>query len=273
MTTELTPNSRSLPTTSVVTGLPKGNGLWVPHTQQHYALGSVCRPDDRSFYYGKSGAACLPGFVAKLWPQYFFASGTTLAAAANGYSDQYTGDKRVRIVNTSQTIAVDQFAGGILTVGHGRSVSSPYSETRKILGNSASAATPGTESITVYLDHPLYYTQPAATFVELMVNPYSDIRGTASDLASAAGIAPAGVTDANLFAWFQTWGPCWLNPGGAWASQGVNDERAVVMVGDGSINGAGAITLGTGYQVIGHIIQRDTSGSGGPPWIDLRIKY
>jgi hypothetical protein len=60
-------------------------------------------------------------------------------------------------------------------------------------------------------------------------------------------------------------------PGGGWTNQGVAKERTVVFVGDGSINGAKAVTLGDGYQVAGFILQHDTLSSGGPPMVMLQI--
>jgi hypothetical protein len=265
MSTEISPSIGSVNFPPVVTGIPLDNNLFTPTTDQRFQIGSVCRPDDRSFYYGKSGAACLPGYISKLWPSYFFSAGTTVGVAA------LAGASTLLLVNTSQTITKDQFAGGYLTVGHGIA-GGASTQTRKIIGNSPSAATPGTENITFALSAPLYLAVAAGVFAEVMVNPYSDLRGTNSDLASPGGMAPAGVTAANMYAWFQTWGPCWAVPGGGWTSQGRTGERYVAMVGDGSVNGV-MTTAAVGFPIVGMIIQRDTSGSGGPPWIDLRIKY
>lgn len=261
MGTELSPTIHNLNIPNVVTGIPED--LYDVLTTQKYQIGSVCRPNGSSYYYSKSGAACLPGYVNKLWTQVLDITIVNAAVVA--------GSNVIKVTNTSNTITENQYSGGYLVVGHGIA-GGASTQMRRIVSNSPSAATPGTEAITFVLDKPFNISIASGVFCEVMSNEYTDVRGTTSDLAYPAGVAPAGVTAADMYFWNQTWGICWLAPGGGWTSQGVAGERQVRVVGDGSVNGS-MTTAAANFPIVGNIIQRDTSGAGGPPFVDLRIKY
>ncbi len=67
-------------------------------------------------------------------------------------------------------------------------------------------------------------------------------------------------------------GPCWCTPGGADSTPGDSaNDRSVVFVGDGSVNGVTAITLENGYQVAGFIIDPTEVGTGCMPLVMLQI--
>lgn len=111
-------------------------------------------------------------------------------------------------------------------------------------------------------------------WVEVLPNSYGDLRGAllANEKVSHAGI-PGTEVAVNEYFWVQTWGPCWVIPGGGspnGVGVGVN-ERTVVFVGDGSVNAVTDILLETGFQVAGFIIQNDSSGAG-PPLVMLQIR-
>ncbi|GAH31283.1 unnamed protein product, partial [marine sediment metagenome] len=111
-------------------------------------------------------------------------------------------------------------------------------------------------------------------WVEILPNSYGNLRGhpDSNEKASHAGV-PGTEAAVNEYFWVQTWGPCFVNPGGGspnGVGVGVN-ERTVVFVGDGSINAVTNILLETGYQVAGFIIQNDSAGVG-PPLIMLQIR-
>jgi hypothetical protein len=243
--------------------------LWTPSTTQRWALGAGYRFGDRSWYYGKGGEVVYPDRVAAFYTSFHYASGYSTAAAV------VAGDKVVLLTNASQTFTKDQLVGGWLIIGHAAAANT---ECRRIIGNTASAGTPATETIYVYLDAPLSLAHVITTFCEVIGNPYADIRYggvTASDLASPAGVPPAGMTVANMYGWFQTWGPRYVCPGGGWTTfhAGV---RSVVRVGDGTVNDAGT-TAAANFAVVGQVIDRTTSATSptslAGPIIDLRIKY
>jgi len=113
------------------------------------------------------------------------------------------------------------------------------------------------------------------SFIEILPNSYADLRGAllANEKVSHAGIPGTEAALGDYF-WVQTWGPCWVIPGGGspgGVGVGVN-QRTVAFVGDGSINAVSDLTLqGSGYQVAGFIIQND-SGGAGPPLIMLQVR-
>jgi len=243
--------------------------LWTPGTTQLHALGSGYRLGGRSWYYGKCGEIVYPDRVSGFYSTFHYASGYSTAAAV------VAGDRSVQLTNASQTFTVDQLRGGWLIIGH---ASAANTECRQIIANTASAATPGTETITVWLDQPLSLAHVITTFTEVIVNQYTDIRYggvTASDLVSPAGVAAAGMSAANMYGWFQTWGPRYVCPGGGWTTfhAGV---RAVVRVGDGTVNDAGT-SAADNFSVVGHVIDRQTSAAAptslAGPIIDLCIRY
>ncbi|GAH85760.1 unnamed protein product, partial [marine sediment metagenome] len=115
-------------------------------------------------------------------------------------------------------------------------------------------------------------------WAEILPNPYADLRGAklANEKVSHAGIPGTEAASGEYF-WVQTWGPCWIEPGGGspnGVGVGVN-ERTVVFVGDGSVNAVTNISPAAasevGYQVAGFIIQND-SGGAGPPLVMLQIR-
>jgi hypothetical protein len=259
----------------VIEGELRDNELWVPSTTQARAFGTCYRHDNRSWYYGKCGEVVYPDRVACSYINFHYANGYSSAEAIVGWSASYGGAKMVKLTNASQTFTKDQLRGGWIIVGHAAAANV---ECRMIVGNTASAGTPGTETITVYVDKPFYLDHAAATFCEVIANAYSDIRYggvTASDLASPIGVAPAGMTAANMYGWFQTWGPRYVCGGGGWTTfhAGVRD---VVRVGDGTVNDK-ATTAAANFAVVGRIMDR-TNSLAAPtalpgPIIDLRIRY
>lgn len=128
--------------------------------------------------------------------------------------------------------------------------------------------------VTLTLEEALSGDFAVANFVEILPNSYADLRGAllANEKVSHAGI-PGTEAETDEYFWVQTWGPCWITPGGGspnGVGVGVN-ERTVVFVGDGTVNAVTDITLETGYQIAGFIIQNDGAGAG-PPLVMLQIR-
>lgn len=169
--------------------------------------------------------------------------------------------------NDDGAVTADSLRGGYIVIGN----QGTAAQNRGIVGNTAVAAGGGT--IQVYLDGPLAVAvTTGTTYIEVFQPPYAKVAYSSNTggLYSFLGIPAVSATTGQYF-WLQTWGPTWITPGGGWTSQGVVNERQVYFVGDGSINGSNAITIGTGFQKAGFIMQQDTSGSGGPPMVMLQI--
>jgi len=143
---------------------------------------------------------------------------------------------------------------------------------------SATVAGTITGIVTLTLEEALSGDFAVNNWTEILPNPYADLRGAklANERVSHAGI-PGTEAAVDEYFWVQTWGPCWIEPGGGspnGVGVGVN-ERTVVFVGDGSVNAVTDISPAAasevGYQVAGFIIQND-SGGAGPPLVMLQIR-
>jgi len=238
---------------------------------QNYVVGTRrIRWDGRVFRYAKaSNIVSVRHFGLKFWNQIGDGLATTLDATSA------VGASTITIVDAAATL--NEYKGGFVTM-----FSTPI-QTRGILGNTAVSG--GNTIIT--LDEPLTTEVTAATYTEVLHNPYSNVRLTAgpsggdsgNDYSSVAGIPCAITTVANTYLWLQTWGPIWINPhGSSLQNAGITGgERKLVFDCEGSICivddvahgpcGAG----GDEQQLAGFIIDRSASGVSGPPLVMLQI--
>lgn len=228
----------------------------------------VMLPDGRVFKYAKAGSTIGGGFGAAFWRPLTFDGGTSGASLIGDTSVKITLDAGA-ITNFGSDITDNGFRGGFF--------SQPDNATptfRGIIGNS-----PGADGdiITIFLDAPLTKDIVSGSFCELLANPYEDLRGTGgsqagesgNDFISFAGIPATTVgTTANFF-WVQTWGPIWITP-----NQPVADaasRRDVYFRNDGAIISGGDITMETGFQRAGFVIDKTGNGTDNPPIIMLQI--
>lgn len=229
----------------------------------------VVTPDGRTFRYAKAAGTCSTGFGAKCTSVF---AGLTLQASPA------IGDNFVTVLNVSAlgTLTANQLRGAPFVI---HTDAGDKTHNGFLLGNDAAAVG---ASMRLFLDRKIVQrtflsTGAAAGYMEVMPNPYSQISGYPTDsdtFASVLGVPAAYATSGQYF-WLQTWGPCWITPGGG-SPSGVGitaNGREVVFVGDGSINATKDITLNNGYQRAGFIIQKDpsTPAGGGPPFIMLQI--
>ncbi len=162
-------------------------------------------------------------------------------------------------------VAEDELAGAYLVLGHGVATTT---ETRTVIGNTASPSSGGV--ITVYVDYPFAVTHAAGIACELPLNPYRYLIKD-SEVASVMGV-PNISTTTGYHIWIQTWGPCWCVPGGADVPIGDSaNDRMAFFVGDGSVNGGTALTVETGYQPAGFIMDATEVGTGCMPLVMLQI--
>ena len=243
-------------------------GYYTAETTQRYIYGTRgITWDGRVFKYGHSLDTLYAGFAAKNGAgadvSTLINSNTTIAIAAGDIQTTVT------VANTEGyaaggVVAEDELAGAFMVIGHGGSTTT---ETRMIVGNDAVASGGGTTIVTAEWPWALAH---AAGFMELPLNPYRYlIRDTT--VASVMGV-PNIATTTGYNIWIQSWGPCWCVPGGADGTPGDSaDDRTVVFVGDGSVNGVTAITLENGYQVAGFIIDATEVGTGCMPLVMLQI--
>ena len=228
-------------------------------------------PDGRVFRYAKSAGTVLSGFGAAMSKPVNISHALPAQTGNGSFS---IGSRVVTVTVDSNdgagadgAVAADELRGGYIVLNN--NTSNPLN--RGILGNTAIAASGGTIEVT--LDGPVTTTLTTSTYCEIMPNPYLAMTpggGGTLEYETFLGVPAVGCTTGKYF-WLQTWGPLWVTPGGATTPGDSANDRTVVFVGDGSLNGVVHITLENGYQVAGVIMQRDSSGSGGPPFIMLQV--
>ena len=137
------------------------------------------------------------------------------------------------------------------------------------MGNTAIAAST-TGTIIIEVDYPFALTHTTG-FNELPLNPYGYLAMTDPGIASVMGVPTITATTGQML-WIQTWGLCWCVPGGADTTPGdTQNDREVVFVGDGSVNGAATATLENGYQHAGFITDSTEDSTGAMPMVMLQI--
>lgn len=226
-------------------------------------------PDGRVFRYAKVGTA---GVYSCYGATVRASSNISVLAPAQPDGCGAIGDRKIKITIAAAdgraadgVVAVDELKGGYIVIAN----QGTSGCVRGILGNTVVASGGGTTIVT--LDGPLTAAVVASTtYTEILLNPYAFIElfgGTNAEYQSAIGV-PAVTATVGKYVWVQTWGPIWITPGGATTPGDSVNDREVVFVGDGSINGSAHITNENGYQVAGFIMD---SGSTTPPFIMLQI--
>lgn len=249
-------------------GRPMDNNLYKQSATQLFRYGKrVMTWDGRVFRYAGSKTALLAGFGAA---NYFTVSKhvacavlPTAIAAGQDWADVTVGASNGY---GSGGYAEDELVGGYIVVGHGTS----KVENRCIVKNQYMSASGGT--MRIWVDGPFQTAQTVSTdSAELYPNPYKYLGKGSLEYNAFMGVPAINVTS-TYNAFIQTWGPCWITPGGADTTPGDSaNDRTVVFVGDGSVNGATAITLENGYQVAGFMIDTTANGTGALPLVMLQI--
>lgn len=236
---------------------PTEYGVYSTGTEKKKAYGTRYRIHDRIFKYGKANSALLAQKGAKNEGVYRGVTGGNVTARA-------IGDIWLDILLDANTGAAAWFGTkNNMVGGFWSQPDSTAAQFRYIMGHEkgADAAT-----IKVYLDGPITRTMVAASFMEIAQNPYALLGQNASEFTSVMGV-PTTVIASGSYGWFQTQGPCWLNPNTPVADTA--NWRTVVFRTDGSIQSFEDATGETGHQVAGFVI--DSTSGDNPPFIFLQI--
>ena len=244
-----------------------------PHTvetTQRYVYGTRALTwDGKVFKYSRAKDTLYAGYGAKngsLIDVSDLINSVTPAA--------YVAGQRVVSVTIAATegyasdgvIAEDELVGAQFVVGHGAAA---LTEQRTVMANTAVASGGGTTYLT--LDYPLALAHSAGVACEVPFNAYAYLINTSNAIASVMGI-PTITAGTGYNLWIQTWGLCWCVPGGGDSTPGdAAADRMVYFVGDGSVNGGGAVTIETGLQPAGFITDATESGTGTMPMVMLQI--
>jgi hypothetical protein len=267
MATELLPTSRNINIPMIVQGVPRDNGLYKQHEDQQYHYGTRhITKDGRVFKYSGSKTALLSGFGAA---NYFAAAnqnGAVLPAAVA------VGDTKIAVTIASDdgygggAIAEDELVGGYVVMGHGESLV----QNRLIVKNTAISTAGGTMYITV--DGAIEQVMTiSSSYCEILFNPYRYLGKGALQYNAFMCVPSQNVTSGYNF-WGQTWGPCWVVPGGADTTPGNTiHDRMMYFVGDGSVNGGDYLAAAEAYQPAGFILDSTSPSISACPFIMLQI--
>jgi len=242
----------------------------------------VALPDGRVFRYGKCGLTLSDMKGACYNYQLLITELDGIGVAAD------IGATKIELtfadtdgVDGDGVIAEDELRGGCISLYRGTT-----RQQRGIIGNTA-RANGDTTNTTVYLDASLVTAINEDDNVEVMANPYGDLRGGATGdqfgiWCSAMGMPNVKATTGQYF-WIQTWGPFRVSPIGA--ELGVNQgERMTYFGSNGCVCSGPAYFAVVGdaaapgahpthsYQPAGPIISRTDGGGGSAaPFINLMV--
>jgi hypothetical protein len=267
MATEITPTRKSVSFDTEQDGRPRENYLYKEDLNQRFRYGKrVMTFDGRVFRYSRSKTATYSGYGAA---NYFTVSKhITYAVLPVAIA---VGDLFATVTYPSSAgygaagFLEDELVGGYIVVGH----NTTSVENRVIVANDAMSAT--TSTARIWVDGAFQTANSVSNGAEIYPNPYAYLGKGALEYNAFMGV-PAINTTILYSSFVQTWGPCWVVPGGGDATPGntVND-RTAYFVGDGSVNFGTALTVETGYQMAGFCIDTTSSAVSAMPLIMLQI--
>jgi len=241
-------------------------GLYAVGTEQLYLPGIRYHTDERAFVYGLVGGdeEVSPGHGAAFGLPYLDVDAGLQAAVA-------IGDTSVYITLDAGTATAfgtaDRMVGGYYSNPAGTDA-----QFRRIIGHGT--GTSGSV-IRIDLDGPATLASDAAAFIELMQNPWWEMRRTRVGLYcgyTSFGGVPVTTIPVSSYGWFQTWGPCWVTPN--LPVSDAADRRMACFRADGSIGSFEDNTVEEGNQIAGFVID-STKGTGegadNPPFVFLQI--
>jgi len=221
--------------------------------------------DGKVFKYCRSLGTNLSGYGAAniatqniaAVPPNAYAAGAEEVLVTIAAADGYAADG---------VVAENELQGGYFITGHDEAA---VCQTRTILANTAVASGGGT--CRLLLDEGLTDAIATSSYNEIVLNPYRYLSKGSYDYQAFMCVPFRNNTTGYNF-WGQTWGPCFLVPGGGDATPGnTADDRTAYFVGDGSVNFGYALTVENGYQMAGFCIDN----TGGPvsalPLIMLKL--
>jgi hypothetical protein len=244
-------------------------GIYLDEATQRFVAGTrFTRWDGSVFKYGKSLATVLKNGQG--------AQNNSAPVNIANAATIVVGDRTTILalqsddgVASNGVMADKELVGGYWVTGHaGATV-----QNRLIIDTDGVGVSSTGGNITLTFDGPI---SDAATtpFTEIVLNPYRylNIATVDANYLSVMGV-PACVVTATYWCWVQSWGPCWVRPGGGDTTPGntIND-RTAYFVGDGTVNFGTVIdALSRGHQLAGFCIDQTASGTSALPLIMLQI--
>ena len=233
-----------------------------------YEVGDrVVLPDGRVFRYGKCGAT-LADMKHGLKNHNLLVTELDAIAVAASIGDKYID---VTFADTDGVandgvIAEDELRGGLISLYRGTD-----RQQRGIIGNTV-RANGDTGNTRIYLDAALKVAINEDDNVEVISNPYSDLR-VENDVETSVMGMPAVLATVGQYFWIQTWGMCRITPTAAELGD-VTETRQFCFDSNGSVYSHELDhDRGTSsYQHAGFIVERTDGVAGSAaPFINLQI--
>lgn len=235
-------------------------------TTQRFPIGTIYRPDVRSFSYAYAGATlssdqgCEPADYQHIG--YVSVAEDTVIGAKELILDTGAGTG----AGLDGAFALDELKNGTIVIFD----KSQSSFCRRIVGSSLVAS--GGGEMTVKLDQAMGVALIGDTDkVECIASSFIDVRIGATTTRSIVGIPEYNAT-VGQYVWIQTWGPRWIAPQGAVG--GSNNDRQVVFRHDGSVDQHDYNDANTKFaQHAGWNMANGIGGGQGAAFIFLQISY
>lgn len=214
----------------VIVGRVKDSIFIKRDTTQRFPIGTIYRPDERSFSYGYAGATLSAdqgcesadyqhiGYVSVAEDTLIGANELVLDTGASSGAGE------------DGAFAANELFNGTCVVFDKSATAGSFC--RRILKNTAVASGGGEMRITVDQGFPVALVGDTDK-VECMASRFLDVRIGASATKSIIGIPEYSAT-VGQYVWVQTWGPRWVAPQGAVGTG--NNDRQVVFRHDGSVD-------------------------------------
>lgn len=241
-------------------------GVGAIETTQRFDFGTRnITQDGRVFKYCHSLGTLLSGFGAANIAPYNI--GAVLPAATA------IGDTEVLVTIASGdgyaangVVAKNELVGAYLVMGNGESLV----QNRMITKNPVVASGGGTCLVTI--DVPCTDVMTiSSSYCEIILNPYRYLSKGAYEYNAFMCVPVRNCTTGYNF-WGQTWGPCWVTPGGGDTTPGSSvDDRTAYFVGDGSVNYGTQIDEERGHQCAGFGIDTNSASLTAAPLLMLQI--
>ena len=164
-------------------------------------------------------------------------------------------------------IATDELRGGLISIYR-----STDRQQRGIIGN-ASRAAGDTTNTRVYLDAKLKTAVLENDNVEVIGNPYINLRQGSLSGGSVMGMPAVLATEGQYF-WIQTWGMCRVTPNAAELGANNAGDRQFVFDNYGSVTShlVDHTDGTTSYQHAGFLVEKtDSTAGSAAPFINLQI--
>jgi len=152
--------------------------------------------------------------------------------------------------------AEDELVGGIVGLGGVAG--------RMITGNTAAAVS---TAMTITIDGAWQaaYTTP---FTEISYNPYFYLSNAVNAHGAAMGMPHIASTTDN-FIWIQSYGPCVCT--GSGSAGNADYQRSVYVAPDGAVRDGSEVTIETGGQLVGYILDEGDGANGCMPVVMLQL--